>query len=124
MTAASDPALAALQCYRALHAEWSRLCMELDDAGGNLPRLPPGRREAALAIMSARIACAEDAMNAAAERVTATRPTTAAGAAALIRHVTEDMEVHEDSDTSAWPVSLLFVAAEALDGIAASPSAG
>ena len=46
-------------------------------------------------------------MNAAAERVTATSPTTALGAAALIRHVIEDMEVNEDSATLAWPVSLL-----------------
>ncbi len=57
-------------------------------------------------------------MDAAAERVTATRPTTAAGAAALIRYVIEDMEA-DDDDTSAWPVSLLFTAAEALDGMAA-----
>ena len=55
----------------------------------------------------AEIACAEDAMNAAAERVTATSPTTALGAAALIRHVIEDMEINEDSATLAWPVSLL-----------------
>ena len=33
------------------------------------------------------------------------------------RYVIEDMEVHEGCDTSVWSVSLLFVAAEALDGM-------
>lgn len=115
--ASPDPVLAALQEYRRLNAEWFQLCMEFDAAGGNGHRYPPGC-EGALATLNARIDCARDAMNVAAERVTATTPTTAAGAAALGRYVIEAME-DDAADTSAWPVSLLFTVVAALDGMAA-----
>ena len=110
MTATPDPALAALRKYRALSAEWFRLYMESDAA-------EPMERKSDLAILNARIARAEDAMDAAAKRLTATKPTTAAGAAALIRYVIQ--EIGDTNDTSTWPVNLLLTAAEALDGIAA-----
>ncbi len=43
----SDPALAAIQAYRALNADWHRLCAEFDEAGGSVqpwPRASPAPR--------------------------------------------------------------------------------
>ena len=94
-----DPIFRALKEYPTLSADWERLCDAEEVEVGDVRQ-------------------ARSAMDSAADRVTATTPTTAAGAAALIRHVIEDLENHETTDTSEWPARLLFVVADALDGIA------
>ena len=116
-----DPALAALQQCRQRNAEWFEVCMALDEDGGTARQPWPPGREAALAILDARIARAKDAMDAAAARVTATKLTTAGGAAALLHYIIEDLE-SDDADTSSWPVSLLFVVANSLEGMATGGS--
>ena len=112
-----DPALAAIEEYQRRNAEWFRLCMECDEAESSRHFQPPGR-EITLAALSARIDCARSALDAATKRVIATKPTTTAGAAALIHFIIDDMKINGD-DASEWPVRLLFTAAAALDGMAA-----
>ena len=114
-----DPIFRALKEYLTLSADWDRLCeaeeAAKDDAlhGRDTPPADVGD------VRQARVA-----MDRAANRVTATTPTTVAGVAELIRFVMDDPAEVFDLGKRDWPRGLFVAALAGLDNITAAGGRG
>ena len=110
-----DPIFSVLKEYLRSYAEWYRLC-RAEDAVEDIARdarciIPPG--------FDIDIAEAQGALDAAADRMMVTTPTTVEGVAELLRFVVDDPTDVFGHPEREWPRELFVMALTGLDNIAA-----